>query len=122
MRKKFLLLFSFLFICNKISFSNTDNTGLIFFTNFKYFKSNERNFKSSQSHLPELLTVTPAPDNPVPSLPPDNPVPPDLNPEEPEIIPPKSDIPSKPDSPDYSEIFLIITGFLIHIPIQLLKT
>lgn len=105
MRKKFLLLFSFLFICNKISFSNTDNTGLIFFTNFKYFKSNERNFKSSQSHLPELLTVTPAPDNPVPSLPPDNPVPPDLNPEEPEIIPPKSDIPSKPDSPDYSEIF-----------------
>ncbi|MGL5593601.1 autotransporter domain-containing protein [Cetobacterium sp.] len=106
MKKKLLLLFSFLFVCNKISFADTKDSGLIFFTNFKYFKSNERNFKSIQGHTPELVTVTPTPDKPTPPSPPNIPTPPDLDPEEPEIIPPKPETPpSKPDSPAYSEIF-----------------
>ena len=48
MKEKILLIFSLLVICNRLSFSATDTKeeGLIFFTNFNYFKSNERNFKS----------------------------------------------------------------------------
>lgn len=103
MKKKLLLLFSFLFICNKFSFSNTKNPGLIFFTNFKYFKSNERNFKSIQSNTTELANVVPAPDEPTPPIKPDIPIPPDIKPDEPDITPTNPDVPDKPD--DFSGIF-----------------
>ncbi|MGL5312671.1 MAG: hypothetical protein ACRC92_05455, partial [Peptostreptococcaceae bacterium] len=51
MKEKILLLFSLLIVCSKLSFSvaseaTNEKEGLIFFTNFNYFKSNERNFKN----------------------------------------------------------------------------
>lgn len=94
MKKNYLLLFSFLFVCTKFSFSNTDDAGLIFFTNFKYFKSNERNFKSVQNNVSKFSSInTSIPDKSEPPIIPSIPIPPEIKP----------NIPEKPI--DFSKIF-----------------
>lgn len=50
MKKKLFLLFSLFIVTNRSSLSNSES-GLIFFTNFNYFKSNEKEFKIKNSNI-----------------------------------------------------------------------
>lgn len=80
MKEKVLLLFSLLIVCSKLSFSVAseainEKEGLIFFTNFKYFKSNERNFKNVNEKGDVELNISDVkslktPETPKPILPP----------------------------------------------------
>ncbi|MGL4788110.1 MAG: hypothetical protein ACRC2Q_14685, partial [Cetobacterium sp.] len=116
MKEKLLFLFSLLIILNKTSLSSNDDTGVIFFTNFNYFKSNEKNFKDvgvedeglslMMSSSDENPTIPPLinPDSDKP-IKPEIPVPPDEN-----IPPVKPTNPDKPEVPEipedkYTEIF-----------------
>lgn len=107
MKEKLLFLFSLLIILNKTSLSSNDDAGVIFFTNFNYFKSNEKNFKdvgvedeglsfimSSSDENPTIPPlINPDPDKPIK---PEVPVPPNGN------IPPLE--PTNPDKPEVPEI------------------
>ena len=107
MKEKLLFLFSLLIICNKTSVSLEENSGLIFFTNFNYFKSNEKNFKDVGVQDEALSATLTSEDNPV--TPPfekpdtDKPISPEIKPELP--IPPDENTPSiKPPAPEQPEV------------------
>lgn len=80
MKEKILLLFSILIVCSKLSFSvslegTSEKEGVIFFTNYNYFKSNKQNFKNvSEKRDIQLITkekeVIEVPKPPKPILPP----------------------------------------------------
>lgn len=122
MKEKILLIFSLLVICNRLSFSATDTKeeGLIFFTNFNYFKSNERNFKSVKEtdkieiNIDETTIPTKPPETPKPPLPtvpvvkPTNVKDPNTNLTKPITKPTvKPETPEKPTPPveEYTDIF-----------------
>ena len=105
MKEKLLFLFSLLIICNKVSISIEESPGLIFFSNFNYFKSNEKNFKNIEIKNEVFTNIIEEPLNP-PILDP----PPFVKPEDPNTpdIPPIN--PTNPEPPEipegkYTEIF-----------------
>ena len=117
MRNRVLLLYSLLIICNKISFSidDKDELGVVFFTNFNYFKSNEKKFKNLEETENKILSNNSNNSLNPPSIQkPIIPTIPDIKPGQvtnPTVKPDKPDKPEiKPDKPDkpsdsFTEIF-----------------
>lgn len=110
MKKKLFLLFSLFIVTNRSSLSNSES-GLIFFTNFKYFKSNEKEFKIKNSNInlpiesseknPTLLPPVTTPSKPNITTPSITPAP-----SIPNIPATKPITPTAPSGPpDYSKIF-----------------
>lgn len=48
MRKKFCLIWAFYIVCTQASFSETNESGIIIFGNFEYFKYNNKEFKETK--------------------------------------------------------------------------
>lgn len=102
MKGKLLFLFLLLIILNKISMSTNDDTGVIFFTNFNYFKSNEKNYKDINVKEDLLFPLIDTGEDPIPPVIIDPEDPPPVI-DEPDISPPPIIIPATPTIPTGQE-------------------